>query len=334
MRSTRWVRRRARGGSRAARRAHRPREAAPSRASPRRTRSPARSGIRWPSRRRAEAAASASASPPTRRSSRRRSTRRGPTGERFFGDGTVYVERYFADPRHVEMQVLGDTHGNCPPRRARLLGPAAPPEARRGVARADCRAGAARSAQRYASSSPRDRLHLRGHDRGAARRRRVLLPRDEHAAPGRASGDRARDRRRPRPRAATGRGGPAAERPAGGRPPRGVAIECRINAEAAHRQFLPSPGTIDRYLEPAGPGARRLGRRGGDGRDAVLRLAAREGHHLGRLAGGGDGPDVDALDGFELGGSVPDPVPPAPARDRALARGARRAATSSATARG
>src|SRR4029079_17601285 len=33
----------------------------------------------------------------------------------------------------------------------------------------------------------------------------------------------------------------------------GVAIECRINAEAAHRQFLPSPGTIDRYREPTGP---------------------------------------------------------------------------------
>jgi acetyl/propionyl-CoA carboxylase alpha subunit len=29
-----------------------------------------------------------------------------------FGDGTVFLERFVVDPRHVEVQILGDAHGN------------------------------------------------------------------------------------------------------------------------------------------------------------------------------------------------------------------------------
>ncbi|PPK86578.1 propionyl-CoA carboxylase alpha chain [Neolewinella xylanilytica] len=33
--------------------------------------------------------------------------------ESAFGDGSVFIEKYIGSPRHIEIQVLADTHGNC-----------------------------------------------------------------------------------------------------------------------------------------------------------------------------------------------------------------------------
>ena len=34
-------------------------------------------------------------------------------GRQFFGDDRIFIEKFVTQPRHIEIQVLGDSHGNC-----------------------------------------------------------------------------------------------------------------------------------------------------------------------------------------------------------------------------
>ncbi len=118
----------------------------------------------------------------------------------YFGRPEIYVERYLGWPRHVEMQVLGDTHGNtlwlgerdCSAQRRhqKLVeespAPAFPDDGAPGHGRS-CGQGleSLRVLQRR-----NGRIPLPG--------RRILLLGDEHAAAGGAPGNRAGHRPRPR----------------------------------------------------------------------------------------------------------------------------------------
>ena len=215
-----------------------------------RARQPTRSATRCCSRRAPAAAARACASSTRPTSSRTRSRTASAEAQAAFGDATLYVEKALVPARHVEIQVLCDAHGNVltlgerecsiQRRHQKLIeespSPALTPELREAMeaaAERACRAVGYRNA---------------GHVRVPARpRRQLLLHRAERAPAGRASGDRAVHRHRPRARAAA-RSRPASALGSTGRAPRrGHAIEIRLNAEDPERDFLPSPGP-DRAL--------------------------------------------------------------------------------------
>ena len=179
--------------------------------------------------------------------------------EKAFGRSESYLERYLTWPRHVEVQVFVDTpRGRRVPGYPGLLGAAPPPEAHRGGARPGHpgrhpRRHGRRGGQGGQGLRVRQRRHRRVHLPG----RRVLLPRDEHPAPGRTPrhrGDRGEDLVALQLRIAAGE-------PLGFTQEdvriTGHAIEVRINAEDPAGGTLPAlPGHDQPVPRPDGYGVR------------------------------------------------------------------------------
>ena len=179
-------------------------------------------------------------------------------GEKFFSDDRVYLERYLEDPRHVEVQVLADSHGNVihlgerdcsiQRRHQKLIeeapGPHVDAEMRERIGKI---ATDAALAVDYRGAGTVEGMQVGDDYFFLEMNTRVQV---EHCVTEMVTGF---DIVREQVLIAAGEELSIAQDEV---ELRGHAIECRINAEAAHKNFAPAPGRIDHYIEPAGPGVR------------------------------------------------------------------------------
>ncbi|HWW67206.1 MAG TPA: acetyl-CoA carboxylase biotin carboxylase subunit, partial [Solirubrobacterales bacterium] len=179
-------------------------------------------------------------------------------GEKFFSDDRVYVERYLEDPRHVEVQVLADSHGSvihlgerdCSVQRRHQKvieeapGPRVDAEMRERIGKIATDAAAAVG---YRSAGTVEGLQVGEEYFFLEMNTRVQV---EHCVTEMVTGV---DIVREQVLVAAGEALTISQDEV---ELRGHAIECRINAEAAHKNFAPAPGAIAGYREPAGPGVR------------------------------------------------------------------------------
>src|SRR5438128_2741882 len=180
-------------------------------------------------------------------------------GEAYFSDASVYVERYLEDPRHVEVQVLADAHGNvihlgerdCTiQRRHQKLVEETPSPAVDEALRARIgRIGvdAARACGYRSAGTIEGLLTADGDYFFMEMNTRIQV---EHTVTEMVTG---LDLVREQVRIALGEPLSLTQDDVA---LRGHAIECRINAEDAARGFLPAPGVVSVYREPAGRGVR------------------------------------------------------------------------------
>jgi acetyl-CoA carboxylase, biotin carboxylase subunit len=175
-----------------------------------------------------------------------------------FGNGDVYVEKYLARPRHIEFQIMGDRHGHvihlgerdCSVQRRhqKLIeeapSPAVTPDLR---ARMGAAAVAGAKAINYIGAGTIEMLlDTDGSFYFMEMNTRIQV---EHGVTEMLTGV---DLVKEQIRVAAGEPLSVKELP----PLRGHVIEVRVNAEDPARNFQPSPGRIEVFYPPGGPGVR------------------------------------------------------------------------------
>ena len=175
-----------------------------------------------------------------------------------FGRGECFVERYLDKPRHVEAQVLADTHGNvivvgtrdCSlQRRFQKLVEEAPAPFLSDEQRATIHEAAKAICREAGYHGAGTVEFLVGQDGLISFLEVNTRLQVEHPVSEETSG---LDLVREQFRIANGDPLPLTDDPE----PRGHSIEFRINGEDAGRGFLPAPGTVSAITFPAGPGVR------------------------------------------------------------------------------
>ncbi|MEX0676298.1 MAG: acetyl-CoA carboxylase biotin carboxylase subunit [Pirellulales bacterium] len=179
--------------------------------------------------------------------------------ESAFGDGSIYLEKLIERPRHVEVQVLADHHGNvvhlwerdCSTQRRhqKLIEESPSPRLAQETRVAMCEAAVrlVKSAEYTNAGTVEFIVDSDGHFYFIEVNARIQV---EHPVTEMVTGI---DLIKAQIRIASGERLPFGQSDIVAR---GAAIECRINAEDPKRNFQPCPGKIERMMVPGGFGVR------------------------------------------------------------------------------
>jgi acetyl-CoA carboxylase biotin carboxylase subunit len=179
--------------------------------------------------------------------------------EKAFKDGSVYLEKYIEQPRHVEIQILADRHGNVvhlferdcslQRRHQKLVEESPAPNLPAAVREAMCAAAVrlVHESGYYNAGTCEFLVDKQNRYYFIEVNARIQV---EHPVTELVTGI---DLVREQIRVAAGEPLPFTQEQLC---QRGVAMECRINAEDPAADFRPSPGQVTRWQPPGGPGVR------------------------------------------------------------------------------